>query len=78
MTEIERTLYGKSQRMLLERIWKEQTAEKISAARQLVRELDERRPGLIAFLENTGTGNNARLIAALANQAERLAARQAK
>src|SRR5574340_860451 len=78
MSDIDRLLYGKQQQILLERLWGTGTADKISMARQLVRELDARRPGLIALLEATGAGNNARLIAALANQAERLALRRAK
>lgn len=78
MTNVDRILYGRSQHIILKRLWGPQTSEKIGAARQLVRELDERRPGLLALLEKTWAGNNARLIAALANQADRLAARRSK
>ncbi len=78
MSPIDRTLYGKSQRITLERLWGAETDNKIRMAKQLVRKLDARRPGLLAMLEKTGVGNNARLVATLANQAERLAARRVK
>ena len=76
MSAIERTLYGNSQRLLLDRTWGAETQEKISLARQLVRELEARRPGLLEFVERTGVGDSASVVTAFAAQAERLAARR--
>jgi hypothetical protein len=77
-TESQRELYRRSTEALLQRMWGDQYDERVSLARTLVRELDARKPGLLAVLEHSGAGNNPRVIAALASQAERLLMRRAK
>lgn len=75
MNDAERTLYQRSERAHLERLWGEETQRKIELAHQLVMEIEERRPGLVDLLEG-GAGNSAMVILNLALHAERLAARQ--
>lgn len=77
MGEAEQVLYQRSERAHLERLWgPEETQRKIELARQLVLEIDERRPGLVDLLLDTGAGNSAMVIMNLALHAERLAARR--
>lgn len=78
LSEAERTLYGKSQMLRLEKTWGAETQKRVSLARQLVRDLDKKSPGLVDFLERTNAGNNAQVIAMFAAQAERLFMRQGK
>lgn len=77
MSDIERTLYGKSQRLLLEKLWGDQFQSKLDAAENFLQTIEKKRPGLAAMLAQTGAANSARVIAALAAQAERQAARRA-
>jgi hypothetical protein len=78
MSKIERTLYGKSQRLLLEKLWGDQFQTKLDAAEIFLQTIEAKRPGLADVLVRTGAANSARVIAALFFQAERQAARQSK
>lgn len=78
MSNIERTLYGKSQRLLLETLWGDQFQSKLDAAENFLMTIEKKRPGLAAMLARTGAADSARVIAALSAQAERQTARQAK
>jgi hypothetical protein len=72
-----REIYARGQRAALERVWgPEKTAERIALAQKLVRELDAKQPGLIRFMNDTGAGNCAFVIAQIALHAERLAGRK--
>lgn len=75
MSEAEQVLYQRSERAHLERLWgSEETQRKL--AHQLVMKIDDRRPGIVDLLLDTGAGNSAMVIMNLALHAERLAARR--
>lgn len=76
MTDAEREIYARGQVAQLETMWGvEKTAERIRLASGPVRELEAKRPGLVRFLNDSGAGNSATLIANVALHAERLNAR---
>jgi hypothetical protein len=62
-------------RSRIEKHWKGDTAKNVALAVQLVNEIEAKRPGLKAFLEKTGAGNDPNLIIRLGEHAKRLAAR---
>ena len=63
----------------LERVWGQNTGEKLAAARTLVDSIEAKippgQPSFKHFIERTGCGNDPRFIAAMAAQAERLSRR---
>jgi hypothetical protein len=75
MSPAEAEIWRRGEYAKLERMWGSETKAKIALARQLVAEVNERSPGLIDYLEITGAGNSSMVIAQIAMQAERLAAR---
>jgi hypothetical protein len=75
MNPAQRKSWEQGQRGNLARIWGADTDKKISGARQLVNEIEEKAPGFKRFLDVTGGGSSASVIAQLAMHAQRLAAR---
>lgn len=73
MSEGERTLWQQSEKLRLERLGF--NSERIAVCRQMIEELEKKRPGVIQVLEDTGAGNSSTVIAMLVQHAERLAAR---
>jgi hypothetical protein len=45
---------------------------RLAMARQFIRELESRSPGVVELLERTGLGNNSRVIARIVCHCERL------
>jgi hypothetical protein len=76
MADSDREIHRRTELSKLERLWGDQTQSKIKLARQLVRELEEKTPGLVDLLAESGAGNNSLVIKMLAEQAELLAGRQ--
>lgn len=64
--------YRITERSKLDRMWGDQAPANIALATQLVKEIEAKKPGIVAFLEVTGLGNNSNVIAQLAGQARRL------
>jgi len=76
MTDGQRELWAAGQRAQLDRLGF--TQERINLARQLVAEVEASSPGLVAYLFDTGAGNDARIVANVVLQAERLNSRPVK
>ncbi len=55
-------VYARKERQTLERIHGEQYPAKLKAAQRLVRDIDRKRPGLVAVLENSRAGSSAVVI----------------
>jgi hypothetical protein len=68
-------LHAAGERAKLDRLWGDDAPRKIALARQLVRELETKKPGIVDLLSRTGAGNSSVVIAQLALHAERLLAR---
>lgn len=75
MNEGEREIFARTERAKLDRLWGADAARKIDLAKQLVHELEAKRPGVFWLLETSGAGNSSFVIAQLAVHAERLLAR---
>lgn len=73
-----RTMYAQQEVTALQKLWGDGYAAKVNAARQLIREMEAKRPGLARILEESGAGNSAQVIAQVALHAERLLARRPK
>jgi hypothetical protein len=72
MSDADRVSFQTRERAFLTRLWGDQAPQKIELANQLVAEIEAKRPGLFDFLQRTGAGNSAMIIAQFANHAERL------
>lgn len=70
MNQVQRDAWLDKQNKTLTAIWGDKQDEKIQLARQLVNEIEARQPGLKAFLDRTGSGNDANVISILANHAK--------
>ena len=68
-------LFARSERLVLEKVWGADTQKNLSIAKAFVREVAEKHPQIIDFLNQTGLGNSSGVIIGLYHQAERLAAR---
>jgi hypothetical protein len=75
MIPAEQEAHALVERGRVERHWKGETAKNLGLAVALVNEIEAKRPGLKAFLDRTGTGNDHRVIIALGEHARRLAAK---
>lgn len=74
-----RMMHTQTETSTLQKLWGvDGYAAKVSAARQLIREMEAKRPGLVRILEESGAGNSAQVIAQVALHAERLLARRPK
>lgn len=74
-----RTLHVQKETSVLQKLWgNDGYAAKVNAARQLIKELERKRPGIVEILERSGAGNSAQVIAQVALHAERLLARRPK
>jgi hypothetical protein len=60
----------------LQKLWGDKTGENIALARQLVNEIEAKRPGIKEFFDKSGIGSNADTIAQLATHARRLQAQR--
>jgi len=78
MNPTERELWDRGEQAKLDGMWGDQKPAKMELARQLIRELEAKSPGVVELLETTGAGNSAMVAAQLALHAERLAAKRAK
>ena len=78
MTAPQRELHGRQAQAQIERLFGDKASERIALARQMIHELEAKKPGLIRYLEETGAGNSVALIANLALHGERLKARHGK
>lgn len=72
MTEAERTLWARSEKIKLEKIWGPEYESKVTLARQLISELEKKHPGIVELLDESGAGNSAMVISKVAFHAERL------
>jgi hypothetical protein len=70
-----RDLFAKTERAKVDKVFGKDSATMVSRARQLVREVEARKPGLVRLLEESGGGNSASVIVALAQQATMLGMR---
>jgi hypothetical protein len=70
-----RELFAKTERAKVDKVFGSESATMIARARQLVREVEARKPGLVRLLEQSGGGNSASVIVALAQQATMLGMR---
>jgi len=78
MTDGQKEVFQVAERAKLDRLWGPNAQRNIDVARQLVREIaaTERGKGVVEFLERSGAGNSATVIAQLAQHGLRLAARR--
>ncbi len=74
----DKILWEKSQINTLHNIYKGDFTRNIELARQLVSEIEARRPGLVKYLEDTGAGNSMMVVHQFVQQALRLDARYGK
>ena len=74
-TPAQHELFARSERLVLEKVWGADTQKNLSIAKAFVREVAEKHPQIIDFLNQTGLGNSSGVIIGLYHQAERLAAR---
>ncbi|MCS6295962.1 MAG: hypothetical protein H8K09_07000 [Nitrospira sp.] len=74
-TPAQHELFARSERLVLEKVWGAETQKNLSIAKAFVREVAEKHPQIIDFLNQTGLGNSSGVIIGLYHQAERLAAR---
>ena len=65
----------RGRRLVLEKVWGADTQKNLSIAKAFVREVAEKHPQIIDFLDQTGLGNSSGVIIGLYHQAERLTAR---
>lgn len=77
-TEAERELHRRSSMLALERQYGAALKEKLNLAREFVRMVDRKSPGLLAYLDETGVGNDPLFVSLIVSQAERYAARNGK
>jgi hypothetical protein len=70
-TPAQHELFQRSEMVKLHNMWGDQTASRLVMARQFIRELEFRSPGVVGLLERTGLGNNSRIVAMVVAQAER-------
>ena len=78
MNDNAKEVWSREQLAIATRILGPSAEEKIALARQLVDEIEAKKPGLKGFLENSGAGSCAAVVVQLANHAARLAARLSK
>jgi hypothetical protein len=64
--------WSANQEAILKKMWGSEYKQKLAFANKLVKELDQKRPGLIKLLDQTGAGDSAAVVAQFALQAERL------
>src|SRR5260221_467370 len=76
MADGQRQLWAAGQRAQLDRFGF--TQERINLARGLVAEIETTAPGLVAYLQGTGAGDDARIVANLVLHSERLNSRPVK
>ncbi len=69
MSDAQKQLYQMGERQKLERAWGNEFPAKLALARQLVEELQQKRPGVVEALE-AGPGNSALVLSLIAAQAE--------
>ncbi len=69
-------LHRQKTMVALERRYGEKTPEKIELARQLVREVEAKHPGIADLLDHTGASNSAVIIGQVIEHAERLLAKR--
>jgi hypothetical protein len=62
MTDAERGIFQASERVKLQAIWKGDFSKNLKAARQLVQQIESKKPGLIDFLERSGLGDSSSMI----------------
>lgn len=72
MNSADREIYSRNERVRVEKIFGKETEHNIELARQLVDEVETKRPGFRRFLEDTGAGDSAAVIVQLAEHAKRL------
>lgn len=75
MTPAERELQKRSEEFKFDRLHGPRAGVMKLAARRLVRDLEAKRPGLVALLEQSGAGNSVAIGSYLAQHSERLAKR---
>lgn len=68
LSEPQRELFQKAERLKLERLYGDKTAEKIRDAGQLIKELEAKAPGIVDIM-NAGPGDSAMVISLVAAQA---------
>lgn len=76
MTPVAREIWAREQHELVTKVLGANAAERIALARQLVSEIDARRPGLKRLLDHSGIGNSANVVYLFVQQAEMLARRE--
>jgi hypothetical protein len=72
MSPEQRQAWSANQEAILKKMWGSEYKQKLAFANKLVKELDQRRPGLIKLLDQTGAGDSAAVASMFALQAERL------
>ena len=77
-TDAQHALYGKSELAKLQALWGDKTQERIELGKTFIKNLDKKSPGVIRLLNDTGLGNNAKIISVIVGHAERLAYRNGK
>jgi hypothetical protein len=62
MDDGQRQLFQASERTKLEQVWKGDFHKNLKAARDLVKKIESKKPGLIDFLERSGLGDSSSMI----------------
>ena len=76
MSPVARQLHAKSERLKLEKSYGAEFQRKVDMAERFIADLDQKRPGLSRMLTATGLAHDARVVAAIIAQAERVAMRK--
>jgi hypothetical protein len=71
MNPEQRENYKQRESAKLQRLWKGDYSDHLAGAQRLVREVEAKHPGALAWLEKTGLGNSYALIAQLGEIAQR-------
>ncbi|WP_119460641.1 hypothetical protein [Rhodospirillaceae bacterium SYSU D60014] len=77
MNEPTRKIWAQKQNVLLEKMYGAKLNEKLDLARDFVRQVGKKHPEFIDYLEDSGAGNAASVVAQIINHAERQATRYA-
>lgn len=72
LNDSQKSAWLNKQTETLTSIWGDKVSEKLQLAKDLVNKVEAQQPGLKAFLDRTGAGNDAMVIAMLHDQAVRL------
>jgi hypothetical protein len=65
MTDAERGIFQQQERVKLQAIWKDDFSKNLRSAREMVKQIEAKRPGIIDFMERSGLGDSSSVIVQL-------------